>query len=179
MDLRVRKTKKSIALAFWELRKEKSIDKITVKELAQKATINKATFYLHYHDIYDLEKKLQTYSINLIINSVRIKNVNLLNYGNLHKELMLSFAKYANYITIFTDSDNCTSFIAEFESTLIDYIRKFDNNFATDPNRRLLLSFIINGSFYTYINNKDIDNVVEKINTVIIEALSSSIERGN
>ena len=54
MDLRTERTKRSIANAFLELRKQKDIEKITVKELAELAYINKATFYTHYHDIYDL-----------------------------------------------------------------------------------------------------------------------------
>ena len=54
MDLRTEKTKRSIINSFLELRSRKPLEKITVKELSEKAEINKATFYLHYHDIYDL-----------------------------------------------------------------------------------------------------------------------------
>ena len=53
-DLRVIKTKRAIMQAFNELLKEKSLDKITVTELAQRAEINKGTFYLHYTDLYAL-----------------------------------------------------------------------------------------------------------------------------
>ena len=60
MDLRVKKTRKSIVDAFIELRQIKPLEKITVKELASKAMINKATFYLHYQDIYDLEDSLES-----------------------------------------------------------------------------------------------------------------------
>ena len=51
MDLRVEKTKRSIINAFLNLRSRKPLEKITVKELSEIAQINKATFYLHYHDI--------------------------------------------------------------------------------------------------------------------------------
>lgn len=51
MDLRIERTRKSIINAFIELRAHKPIEKITVKELAERAYINKATFYSHYfHD---------------------------------------------------------------------------------------------------------------------------------
>jgi AcrR family transcriptional regulator len=53
-DLRVIKTKRAITAAFNELLNEKSLDKISVTELAQRAEINKGTFYLHYTDIYAL-----------------------------------------------------------------------------------------------------------------------------
>ncbi len=62
MDLRVQKTKNSILDAFIELRSEKPLEKITVKELADRARISKQTFYLHYKDIYDLSEQLLEHS---------------------------------------------------------------------------------------------------------------------
>lgn len=53
-DNRVIITKKMIRDAFLQLLKEKSIDHISVKELCEKANINRGTFYIHYNDIYDL-----------------------------------------------------------------------------------------------------------------------------
>ncbi len=54
MDLRVKKTRNSLRQAFLALAAEKAIDKITVTELARRAAINKATFYLHYSDLSSL-----------------------------------------------------------------------------------------------------------------------------
>ena len=57
-DLRVKKTREAIEVAFLEMMKEKPIEKITITELAKRAKINKGTFYLHYQDIYDLHDKM-------------------------------------------------------------------------------------------------------------------------
>lgn len=54
MDLRIKKTKRAIRSAFAELIKEKPMEKITVKEIAELAEINKTTFYAHYETVYDL-----------------------------------------------------------------------------------------------------------------------------
>lgn len=54
MDLRIKKTKRAIRSAFAELIKEKPMEKITVKEIAERAEINKTTFYAHYETVYDL-----------------------------------------------------------------------------------------------------------------------------
>ena len=59
MDLRTERTKNSIRNAFLELRKQKPLEKISVKELAELAYINKATFYTHYRDIFDLADQLE------------------------------------------------------------------------------------------------------------------------
>ena len=54
MDLRVKKTERSIQQAFLDLRRQKPLEKITVKELCQRADIHKSTFYSHYEDLYAL-----------------------------------------------------------------------------------------------------------------------------
>lgn len=58
-DRRVRRTKNAIQSAFLKLIFEKDINKITIKELCERADINKSTFYLHYQDIYDLEAQFK------------------------------------------------------------------------------------------------------------------------
>lgn len=55
-DKRVEKTECALRSAFSRLISQKKVNEITVKELCRLADINKSTFYLHYHDIYDLEK---------------------------------------------------------------------------------------------------------------------------
>lgn len=47
-------TQEAMIDVFMELLKEKSFDKITVKEIIEGAEINRNTFYYHYEDIYDL-----------------------------------------------------------------------------------------------------------------------------
>lgn len=57
-DLRIVKTKKNIKKVLMELLQIKPVHKITVTELAEKAMINKGTFYLHYSDIYSLYEEV-------------------------------------------------------------------------------------------------------------------------
>lgn len=53
-DLRVLRTKKLIKEAFLTLIKKKGFQAITIQDIAEEAFINRATFYLHYQDKYDL-----------------------------------------------------------------------------------------------------------------------------
>lgn len=48
------KTKRKIIQCFWELFRQKSIDKITVSELTSLLGINRSTFYAYFKDIYDV-----------------------------------------------------------------------------------------------------------------------------
>lgn len=62
-DARVRYTKMVIKQCFFKLIRQKSISKITVKEICELAQINRSTFYKYYADPYDLLEKLEEEAI--------------------------------------------------------------------------------------------------------------------
>ena len=49
-------TKRILADSLKELMKQKSLEKISIRELADTANVNRQTFYYHFEDIYDLLK---------------------------------------------------------------------------------------------------------------------------
>jgi AcrR family transcriptional regulator len=53
-DPRVKRTRKLLQDALLDLLAEKSFDAITVQDIAERSTINRATFYTHYVDKYEL-----------------------------------------------------------------------------------------------------------------------------
>jgi AcrR family transcriptional regulator len=54
VDPRVKRTRELIVRAFNELVAEKGHTGLTVQEIAERATINRATFYAHFTDQYEL-----------------------------------------------------------------------------------------------------------------------------
>ena len=58
VDLRIKRTQKSIKNAFYELIEEKGFDHISVKDITERAMISRNTFYLHYNDKFDLLNKI-------------------------------------------------------------------------------------------------------------------------
>lgn len=54
MDKRILKTKKCLKDSLIELTKEKSFEKITVKEICDRANTGRGTFYTYYNDKLDL-----------------------------------------------------------------------------------------------------------------------------
>ena len=59
IDRRVRKTRALLYQCLTELLKEKELKDITVKELSERADINRGTFYLHYKDVFDMMDQIQ------------------------------------------------------------------------------------------------------------------------
>ena len=58
-DRRVRKTKKQLRSALTSLLLEKDISRVTVRDVADLADVNRGTFYAHYSDVYDLLHQLE------------------------------------------------------------------------------------------------------------------------
>ena len=58
-DLRVKKTKEAIHNTFKDMICEMDYQQITIKELTERARINRKTFYLHYTSLEDLLQELQ------------------------------------------------------------------------------------------------------------------------
>ena len=54
MDLRVRRTRVNLREALIDLIEEKGFDAVTVGDIAERAMVNRATFYRHYPDKYAL-----------------------------------------------------------------------------------------------------------------------------
>jgi AcrR family transcriptional regulator len=54
LDPRVRRTRQLLEGAFLELIEEKSLQSITVRDITDRATINRTTFYAHFEDKYVL-----------------------------------------------------------------------------------------------------------------------------
>lgn len=67
-DRRIERTRMSIRNAVMQLIIEKDFGQITVKELAERADINRKTFYMHYTSVQDVIEEVQ----NEIIDSLMV-----------------------------------------------------------------------------------------------------------
>ena len=57
-DLRVQRTKEAIRHAFTEMICDMDVDENSIKEVTERARINRKTFYLHYDSLDDLLREL-------------------------------------------------------------------------------------------------------------------------
>ncbi|MEK5056973.1 TetR/AcrR family transcriptional regulator [Paenibacillus shunpengii] len=64
VDRRVLKSQEAIKKAILELMTEKNFDAITIRDIADRANVNRGTIYLHYLDKYDLLDKIIEEHIN-------------------------------------------------------------------------------------------------------------------
>ena len=100
MDRREIKTKRSIKNAFLKLRSKKEIEQITIRELAEEAEISKATFYLHYRDIYDLSDTLGNEIIENLVKGISNSDNIIEDPAAFTRELAFAFLAQKNIIDI-------------------------------------------------------------------------------
>jgi AcrR family transcriptional regulator len=70
-DLRIRRTHHFLQEAMIELITEQGFDAITVGDIAERAMINRATFYRHYQDKYDLVATIFEEAANHLVEDMK------------------------------------------------------------------------------------------------------------
>ncbi|MFT4145567.1 MAG: TetR-like C-terminal domain-containing protein [Mobilitalea sp.] len=134
VDGRVRYTKMVIRNSFVSLLKQKPISKITIKEICEGADINRATFYAHYTDQYDLLKQIE----NEILNDINryLNNFDYNNKASTHIEMIdniiIYIAENAELFDLFLNSKGDI----EFQQELINIIG--NQHFSTLPGTKIL-----------------------------------------
>ena len=102
MDRRIQRTRNSLFSAFIELRATKPVEKITVKELTEKANISKQTFYLHFQDIYDLSEYLENDALLSLIGDIPNPEYMLTNPAEASRQLCSAFINQGHLFSLFS-----------------------------------------------------------------------------
>lgn len=158
MDLRVKKTKAAIEAAFFQLRAKKPLERISVKELAEAAHINKATFYLHYRDMYDLSDALENAIIREALKQFRGPESFFLNPEGFTAALFGAFSSHGKQLKLLM-ADNRSGVIADkLERLIKEFVFEQYPRLQEDPDINILLSFMIQGSFHAFHNNRRYPN---------------------
>lgn len=169
MDLREKKTKRSIKQAFMQLRSQKPLERISVKELAKLAEISKATFYLHYHDLYDLSDQLQKEVIQNVLNSIQQPEVLLSDIPKFTNMLFHAFEENQAQIDILFSGAQSAVLPLSIERELKEYIFQFVPQARNNAKYNIVLSYQILGGFYIYQNYREkygLDYIMNVLNDV-------------
>lgn len=176
IDLRILKTQKAIKTAFKEMLLEMPYEKITIKELCQRAVINRKTFYLHYDSIEDVLEEFQEEQSSEYFNRIKdfdhIKNVD---------KLIKTFFYFSEEQGKFYELIHCNSHydyihtkqtnkISEKSQDNFKSIKKFDKN-----KQNIILTYITNsmiGIYRQWVNDGKqipIDEIID-IATILIKS---------
>lgn len=151
------RSRKLIRKAFAEILSEKKdIDKVTVKEVVERADISKSTFYSHYVDIYAVIEEFGNEIIDLVKETIN-------EYSKAHKEEFVPYLKKINTVLkenedlykMLLSSDLYFKFLNQIKGILIDFLsndRRFNNLDERKNYRESQIDLIANGIIYLYVD---------------------------
>lgn len=168
MDLRVQRTRRSIINAFIELRAKKPLEKITVKELSDLAFINKATFYTHYKDIYDLAEQLENEAIASALNDIPHPEYLITRPKEGLGELAIAINSQNQLFRILFSDSRQGLLVKKLEKHLKDIYYERNPEYKNNLEKDLLLSFLIHGCFHAFFShsNDDFDTVIDILGNI-------------
>ncbi len=85
-------TKQKLQKAFWDIYEEKSLERITVREITERAGFNRSTFYAYYKDVYDVLEQSENAMLSKLNISSQWKS-NLLDIEK-YKEDLYTFGEF-------------------------------------------------------------------------------------
>ncbi|MGN0294569.1 MAG: TetR/AcrR family transcriptional regulator [Lachnospiraceae bacterium] len=179
MDLRIQKTRNSIINAFLELRSRKPIEKITVTELAELAVINKATFYKHYKDIYDLSESLENEMIASILRSIPSPGRNLSNLCELSRDIFHAITSQSQLIATLFSGSRRSYLIQQLDVQIKEMIFREYPEYKNDLEKNAQLTFIIQGGFYSFLEMQQMQVDIEHSIDILACISKSIIENGS
>lgn len=144
MDLRIKKTKRAIRSAFFELIKEKPLEKITVREIAERAEINKTTFYAHYETVYDLVDQLEQEAVAEVISQLSTVQGLLSAPRDFVREMYALLSKN-QLCTEFFSAPAMAQFTAHLRNAILENVKQVGIDSTQYENIGAVLVFIFNG----------------------------------
>lgn len=168
MDLRTERTRRSIVNAFLELRAKKSIEKISIKELAELACINKATFYSHYHDIYDLSEQLENEVITSIILGIQHPDRLIKEPKQIVYEMTMDMIAKEKLLNTLFSGSRAGFLMKKLELGLKERIFEQYPEYRENITWNLVLSVLVYGNYYACLEQKenDMDQVCELLGEI-------------
>ena len=162
MDRRIQRTRNSLFSAFIELRATKPVEKITVKELTEKANISKQTFYLLEND-----------ALLSLIGDIPNPEYMLTNPAEASRQLCNAFINQGHLFSILFPDDNRSYGVLtnKLDALIKEKIYDVRPEFRDDLAKNVEVSMFVQGCAYTFLKYKDQDAAM------VIDTLAGIIDR--
>lgn len=145
MDRRVKRTRKRLKESLVEILKDKCVEDITVSEFAEKADINRGTFYTHYRDAKDLLEAVKGEFFEEVEKCFRQDSTRE------GLEMLFNLVEQnSEFIDVLMDSAQCKAFLKSFKSIIKDGCKKIcpiegrEDNYVLEYNYNYIVGGICN-----------------------------------
>ncbi len=137
MDPRVVRTRHMLRDALVELIHERGYEKITVQDITSRATLNRATFYLHYRDKLDLLYQSSEEILNDLTGRINLSFDGEFDFSSdkphgIFIQLFEQISQNSRLYKVFLTEKNMPHFTSSLMDVIIDFISKGMNNVQPD-----------------------------------------------
>lgn len=186
-DKRIIRTKSSLHEALCSLLMEKPSAEITVKELAEKADINRKTFYIHYESVDDVLNEWFWEFVNTMTEEIKSIHAEVGVFSEEGIKLFVDFMRSEEkIINDLMNSPNVTTIMIKVQSILHERFSEEFSQIIKNKNQdidcEIIASFIAGGVMSTYYecvikkrSESEIDEMCRMLSVLILNALSSFI----
>ena len=145
-DLRTQLSKKMLKDALLELLKHKRFYDINVRELCDKAGVNRSTFYRHYDNIADVMNDIIDDIGKIIIDANTSSSNDPDHANNYVYHAVRFFDEHHEYDPlILAEQDSLLTILSRFEDFVLG---SFDNiHTGNDAEKRYLVKFLLSGTY--------------------------------
>ena len=150
-------TRADLKEAFWRLYAQRPVDKITVGQVCELAGYNRGTFYLHFHDLYEMLQVIEdellagmTECVEGCMKRLR-RDAGKLSCIAACKDVVLFYERNKSYIAVLLGDRGDPSFVTRLKDDLKPLWREYV--IAADVARPedeidLLLEFTLSGTLF-------------------------------
>lgn len=155
------KTRILIRNTFSELlMEEKSINKVTVSKLVERADINRGTFYNHYDNIFSIAKEFEDEVLEVLIDSSKeFNNVN--DIFNFCDDVVVYLKENEEMYKMILSSKEPLVFLEKLnnmlQENLFKYFKKSNNKNGTRMNISFYVDGVLNQALRYFNGNVDYD----------------------
>lgn len=186
VDRRIAKTKKAIYRAFAELLSQKNINDITIKDIADKADINRKTFYNYYNGIYDLTGEIENSIIDSFEQVLVGTNISELLHNPysmfeaLTRIINSNFDFYQHLISIESNSNLVSKLFKSLKTRAKEVISQY--TLFDDATLDIVLDFVVSGMFTVFQHwfnssrERSIDDLAKIVATLSFNGINGLLQ---
>lgn len=172
------RTRQNLIDAFWSLYRTRRIDKITIREITNKAGYNRGTFYEYFRDVYDVLDQIEAQAMPSfeelppMMDSGEISPVFVTSFLSMYRE------KFSVYDVLMGDNGNPAfqrKLKNNIKATLIEMLSKKGkgNLIEVDLMLEYILSGLIGILIYAFQNRQNIPD--EQLISIIYTLLQGDM----
>ena len=156
VDKRVLKTKRAIFTAFAELLSEKDLSHITITDIANKADINRKTFYNYYTNIYEVMEEIENLTVSTF--EKKLDEIEFEDMTSFINQLFIQFTDTINndleFFSHLFKTNNRSILIVKIVDSLKEYIKNRieEKQEVDDHTFNLIADFCVPGIISVYMN---------------------------